>query len=356
MCRKRPGPRCSHSGNIRLERAVKNLDESQARYDMEKKQGKVSPRTQKRLNNARRRHDAAQKVWHATPKGQESIQVEIDKLEHKIALAKEPVGPAGSAAVRELNRDKRTLASQKKQLTEGIESRKNQYSDYHMVGEERKLTRRYVQAQGGGVNKRAQPSAQSDMDEVLAKERGTALNIQQWPDEVFEERSNTWVEKGSKTSWENNINVRPPKGAEGEKVADPASKSVRLNTPDGQIVEGRSDIHITKNKKGEYVVSERLTVASTWEDASPIDVTTQEVGHVIASKRGINRNIQAQITKFKTKEEATKHAEKMKRSVNQTMVKDVAKLGREAFVGRAQRSHVKLMNRGFKVWPRYKGD
>jgi len=352
MCRKRPGPRCSHSGRIRLDRGEKHLKRTQEKYDNEKALGKVSARTQKQLDNSRRRHDAALRVWEATPKGHESIQENIDRLQHKLTTLNE--GEKGSAERREFNKTKRDLASAQKRLTDGIQSRRNQYLDYHMVGEERKLTRRYVQAQGGGVNKRAQPSAQSDMDEVLAKERGTALNIQQWPDEVYEARANTWVEKGTKTGWEENINVRPPKGGEGERVVAPTSKAVRLNTPDGQIVEGRSDVHVTKNSKGEYVVSERLTVASSWEDASPIDVTTQEVGHIIASKRGFNRKAQDEISVFKSQKEALAHADKIRRSVNQTLVKDAAKLGREAFVGRAHKPHVKLMNRGFLVYPRYK--
>lgn len=353
MCRKRPGPRCSHSGRIRLDRSENHLAKTQAKYDSEKAAGKVSARTQKQLDNGRRRHDAALRVYEATPKGHESIQSTIDQLSHKVTVL--PEGEKGSAERRLFNKTKRDLAASQRRLEEGIGSRKNQYLDYHMVGEERKLTRRYVQAQGGGVNKRAQPSAQSDMDEVLAKERGTALNIQQWPDEVYEARANTWVEKGTKTGWEANPNIRPPKGGEGERVAVPTSKAVRLNTPDGQIVEARHDVHVNKNTKGEYVVSERLTVASSWEDASPIDVTTQEVGHIIASKRGFNRKAQDDVQTFKTEKEATAYAAKVRNSVNQTLVKDSAKLGREAFIGRAHKPHVKLMNRGFVIYPRYKG-
>lgn len=354
MCRPRTGPRCSNSGRIRLDRAKNNLAKAQAKHDSEKAAGKVSARTEKQLKNARLRMDAANRVWESTPKGHEDIQHNIDKLRHQLTVL--PEGTTGSADRRVLNRTKRELKSAERRLEDGIQSRKNQYRGYHKTEAERRALREYAQSQGAGINKRAQPGTATyeDMDKALAADKASALVLEQWDNEFYDDCANSWVEKGSKTAWEANPNVRPPKEGEGERVATPTSKAVRLNTPDGQIVEARADVFVTKSKSGEYLVTDRLTVASSWEDAAPIDVTTQEVGHIIASKRGVNRKPQQETVSFKTEREALSYANKVRNSVNQTLVVDSAKLGREAFIGRAKKFHIPLMNRGFVIYPRYK--
>lgn len=354
MCRPRTGPRCSHSGRIRRDRANKHLDEIQQRHDHEKANGNVSARTDKQLRNARRRKDAALRVWEATPKGHEEIQSNIDQLEHKLTVI--PEGKPGTPARREFNKTNRDLNNAKKRLAEGVKSRKDQYAGYHMTETERRALRQYAMAQGASINKRAQPSNQAHMDEALAANKAEALELRQWSDDFYDDHANSWVEKGTKTSWTANNRVQPPKEAKGTRVTPSTSKAVRLNLPDGQVVEGRADVHVTKNTKGQYLVSERLTVASSWEDAAPIDVTTQDVGHIIASKRGVNRKASTEVATFSSEAEAVSHAEKLRRRTNQSLVKDTARLGREGFVGRAHIVANPVMHRGFVEKQRYLGD
>lgn len=354
MCRPRTGPRCSNSGRIRRDRADKHLDKIQARHDLEKANGNVSARTEKQLRNARRRKDAALRVWEATPKGHEEIQTNIDQLEHKLTVI--PRGKPGTAERRVFNKTTRDLASAKKRLSDGVKSRKDQYAGYHMTESERRILREYAIAQGAHINKQAQPANHARMDDALAASKAEALELSQWNSDFYDNYANSWVEKGTKTSWTENNRAQPPKDAKGTRVVPSSSKAVRLNLPDGQVVEGRADVHVTKNTNNEYVVSERLTVASSWEDAAPIDVTTQEVGHIIASKRGINRKAQTAITKFSSRDEAVAHAEKLKRGTNQTLVKDTARLGREGFLGRAKIMANPIMHRGFVEKRRYLGD
>ena len=361
MCRARPGPRCSNGGEIRFNRAIRHLQAMTAAHEVEAAAngGRVSPERQRITDNAVRRLKAAERVFFATPKGQKSLEENENALEYM--LQNMPHGTRFSRARREYNSVERQLKQARQTRLEGIQSRKDQYADLHLVkgdvrpgfaqSGERRQSRDQVRARGGNISPLAQPMTQADMDAAFAADPVGSLNISEWPDEVYG-RANNWVEKGTNTGW-GETTITRPKAEYGERVAPSLMRLVRLNTPDGQVVEGRADIHVTKNAAGKYIVSERLTVASSWEDASPIDVTAQDIGHIITARRGVNRRAGDKATEFNTLADAQNYAKRTRNGLNQRFVKDVARLGREAFVGRAHRIHETLQKRGFVVWPRY---
>lgn len=360
MCRARPGPRCSNGGAKRIKSARQYHEQvTKSAESEEQRNGQLSDHTKRRLRNADNRLKAAQRVWLSTPKGQLELQDKIDTAE--VELSKMSKGTKYSQTRALYNKQKRELEILQRTQRDSVEARKNQYADLHLVkGDvrnadptqaERRRTRDANRARGGSVNKQGQPSLQREFDESVARDKAAAMAVQPWSEETYD-RSATWVEEGTKTGWTSATNARPlPK--HGKVIAPSQSRLVRLNTPDGQIVEGRADVHLTERNDGKYVVSQRLTVASSWEDASPIDATRQEVGHIIASKRGVNRTAGDDDKEFATRKEAETFFEKSKRSLNQRFVKDVARTGREGLVGRAHKHHEALQKRDWKVWPRY---
>lgn len=363
MCRARPGPRCSNQAAKRIKSARDYHANIAAKCEREEERsGEVSAATQRQMRNAQNRLKAAQRVWLGTPKGQEELQDKIDKAEKEFETM--PKGTTYSKTRMVYNAQKRELKELRRTQEKAKNSRSEMYKDLHLVrGDirpgasptqgERRRSRDSARARGGSVNMVGQPSLQREFDEDMAKDRAAAMNVQSWDDETYD-RANNWVEEGTRTGWYENIHARP-NAKYGAKDAPTVSRSVRLNTPDGQIVEGRADVHLTK-KGSKYFVSERLTTASSWEDASPIDVTKQEIGHIIAAKRGVNRSKGDNVVEFKTKKEALAYQKRSQNALNQRFVKDVAKMGREGLVGRAHKHHEELQKRGFKVWPRYKED
>lgn len=361
MCRSRPGPRCSNGGKIRITRAEKHLKAMQEVYDAEKSAngGTVTPARQRIYDNAVRRLEAAKKVYLATPAGAAKLQETIDQLEHK--LTRIPRGNPNTPERREYNATERALKQNKREQAEGLAFRASSYQDLHLVkGDvrdrfpkegERRQARDEARARGMNVSGNAQPTRQEILDNVLASDRVSSLSVEAWPDEAYE-RAGNWVEKGTNTGWQENSRVRPKAGL-GTVVGTPTSRIVRLNLPDGQIVESRADVFVTKNSAGKYVASETIVVSSSFEDASPIDVSPATVGHIIASKRGVNRKHGTNTREFNTEAEAKAYAQKIKNSLNQRFVKDSAKLAREALIGRARKPHEALSKRGWVGWPRY---
>lgn len=360
MCRARPGPRCSNSGLIRQTRAESHFVDQQAKYNEEANNngGVVSAQRQRAFDNAQHRLDAANRVWHATPKGMGSIQDKLDIEEHR--LTNLPQGNPNTVARREYNATKREVSQLTKLHAEAVEFRKQSYADLKLVNgdvmpgftkdAERRQSRDESRTRGGDISKNAQPLINDAFDGRIAEEKSVALNMKQWTEEDYS-RASHWVERGTDTGWGTNGRLRPAPGS-GTSEGPAVTRMVRENTPDGQVVEGRADIHLTK-KGNKFLVSSTLTVASSFEDASPIDVTTQEQGSLIAGKRGLNRKTIRDTKEFTTKAEAEKFVKSTRNSLNQTFHKDVAKLGRDGIVGRAKKPHSALQNRGWVVWPRY---
>lgn len=360
MCRARPGPRCSNSGAIRNDRAEAHFADQQDKYNAEATAngGTVTPQRQQAFDNAQLRLAAAQRVWHATPKGMASIQDQIDVEEHR--LTNLPRGTQYSNARKEHNKTKRVIVQLKKQHAESVQFRKDSYADLHLVkgdvkpkmatSSERRQTRDESRVRGGDISKNAQPLLQDTWDAQIAENQSAALSLGKWAEDDYA-RVGHWVEKGTDTGWKTNARLRPAPGL-GESQGPAVTRMVRENLPDGQVVEGRADIHLTK-KSNKFIVSSTLTVAGSFEDASPVDITTQPLGHLIAGKRGLNRKLIRDTKEFNSKAEAEKFIKSNRNSLNQTFHKDVAKVGRDGLIGRAEKAHNSLQNRGFPVWPRY---
>lgn len=358
MCRKRPGPRCSYEGVKRFTRAADHFRRIKELYDgeAERREGTVSPRRRAQLSNASRRLDAARRVYYATPQGQGALRTEITRIEGEIEGVARPT--PGTPEADTYSKKTRALSTMKTRLTQGVERRRNSYADLALVGDERRLIRDESRNRGGEMGFHAHPMARSSREAYAeTADAPTRLSLREWSDSDVA-NAQSWVESGADPGWRRNPRLAPPRRIGdttdiGEAVSgeEPQVKYVRVNTPDGQVVEGRHSFHLTKNSEGQYVVSLRSTVASSWEDASPIDKTTQELGHVLKNRTIGYTEGASVVGSFSSKTEAKRQLAEAKRSLDYAGT--TAKQGRALLIRRAGRTGSALQRRGIVVWHRY---
>jgi hypothetical protein len=363
MCRARPGPRCSNGGIKRHDKAVRNLDQIQQRYDRavdDRGEERVPKRLKDQLKRAELRLNAAQNVFWATPQGQENLRENITNAEATLATYGDSAPAPRTAARAEYTRVQRALTVSQNRLREGISRRSNSYSDLAMVSNERSALRKESLNRGGEMGSNAHPLRPETAE--ARRETAGSLNIREW-EEADVERASTWVETGANPNFVRNPRVRPFSHARdengsrvqvGTKVEgeEPYSKVLRLNTPDGQVVEGRHDFHLTKNDAGQYVVSVRSTVAASWEDSAPIDVTQQGLGHILADGTGIGRAESKMVVgTYTSKRAAIAARTQAKRDFQADKV--TALMGRDTLASRAGTPSRALQRRGIVVWHRY---
>lgn len=287
MCRARPGPRCSNSGRKRHAAARKNLQKAQAQAQPFEDGGNDNPmpeKVAKSLHNAELRMEQANRVFYATPAGQEYLAEQIKEVQD--SLPKRKPSPSKQGALRLWEEKQGKIERYDKLLKEGIARRDDSYKDYHEFISERPILRQEAINRGAEFSPRAQRN-KSGIDYTTGKPQKVELD--DLSDEQLQ-RASTWVETGADSAWRKEESTRPPKKIDGEeigsKAADSLTKMTRLSMPDGSVVEGRHDMHVTENKDGKYVVSMRTTVATSFEDASPVDKNTQELGHMLTNTRG----------------------------------------------------------------------
>lgn len=358
MCRKRPGPRCSYEGVKRFNKAVDHFKRIKDLYDAEaeRRGGQVSPRRRAQLSNASRRLDAARRVYYATPQGQAVLRSEVVRLEGELegVATPTPGTPAADAHAKKT----RALNTLKARLTQGIERRRRSYQDLALAGDERRRLRDESRNRGGEMGFHAHPMARSAREAHMATAPAPqSLTLREWT-ETDVAHANSWVESGADPGWRRNARLAPPRHVgdvtdigspvEGE---EPQVKYVRLNTPDGQVVEGRHSFHLTQNSAGDYVVSLRSTVASSWEDAAPIDKTTQELGHILKNRSIGHTEGASVVGTYSSKSAAKRALAQAKRDFNYSAT--TALQGRALLVRRAARAGSSLQRRGIVVWHRY---
>ena len=110
-------------------------------------------------------------------------------------------------------------------------------------------------SQGVNINERAQKAYQCEIDAAMDKDKDYAVSLSQWDRGDVEKQVKHWVKERS--SWQANDSTRPPKGGEGKAVVPSKSNLISMVTPDGSYAEARYDIHVRKNDKGKFVVSQR---------------------------------------------------------------------------------------------------
>lgn len=285
MCRARPGPRCSNSGRKRHLAAKKNLQKAQSRAEAFESDNKPIPeKVASNLRDAQLRMEQANRVFYATPAGQEQLASEIKDLQD--SLPKRKPSPSKKGALKKWNATQENIKRKNELLKEGIARRSDSYNDYHEFIGERPILRQEAINRGAELSPRAQRN-KSGIDYTTGDP--AKVKLEEFTDEQLN-RAHTWVETGADGEWESNDKARSPKKIDGEDIgkmaADPISKMTRLSMPDGTVTEGRHDLHITENDEGKFVVSLRTTVATSFEDASPVDKNTQELGHLLSNTRG----------------------------------------------------------------------
>lgn len=369
MCRERPGPRCTQSGRHRYEKAHTNYSYVRGLYTqaLDARNGdrsRVPAAISGRLDLATNRMNAANLVYWATPGGQKELAEDIQASEERLAENfPDGVPQDVSSGDRERHSHlQRRLASATNRRNEGIARRENSYADLKMVRGERSALREQATARGGNIGSNAHPLSPARAEELREDLDAAGVQLREWgPEDVS--RAGTWVEAGSSPRrFSANARLRPfPRGrdedgrtiqvgstVEGEK---PQQIMVRLNTPDGQVVEGVHALHLTKNDDGKYVVSARSRVASSWEDASPIDRTKQELGHIVTDPTSGKAESKMVIGTATSKREAKRILAEAKRNFNAAQT--TALMGRDILTSRAQRRSSALQRRGFVVWHRY---
>lgn len=361
MCRERPGPRCSNGGSKRFNKAKRHHDAVRERYLAAEERGHVPSRLSKQMSKARLRLSAAERVYDQTPDGQQRLRERIEATRLDIESRFGGVVPAaGTEARDQYNVSNRHREALTKRLEDGISGREGSYKDLSLVKGERSRLRRQALARGGEMGPNGHPLSQ-DMQAVYRGE-AEGMRLRRWNKEDVT-RAASWIEHGANPAYHRNANLRPFERARddegymvelGAKVdgEEPFSKRVRLNTPDGQVVEGRHDVFLTKNEEGKYVVSLRSTVASSWEDASPIDVTKQDLGHILKERALISRaDHKSVVGTFTSKAEAKRAVTRVKREFDYAGT--TARMGRDALVTRVARRNSELQRRGIVIWHRF---
>lgn len=355
MCRaKAEGPRCSYGGEVRVNRAEKYEAKinQKAAQEMASK-GKLSSHTEWQLRNVTRRNIAARNVYYATPRGQNSLRDEIAIEEQRIAS--NPLKTSKDKA--EANASKRNIKNLSATLDRGIRNRKMMYRCEKLAGAEKRQIREKSMAQGGNTNVRAQKAYKNEVDAIKNLDEDTALSLQEWKEEDIKEDASLWTKE--RTGWEANDKTKPPANVEvtnakgvktkvdtsGEAVVPSRSNIITMATPDGSYAEARYDIHVRKNKKGQYVVSQRYIAASDWRDIGPMDeppadTVEQKAGHLLASKKGrVSRRDKVSAEVFTSKAKAIEFATKAKRSISQKASVNLALDSRTALINRARKAH-----------------
>lgn len=347
MCKaKDEGPRCSYGGRVRITRAEKyeNRINAKAEREMATK-GKLSARTEAQMRNVLRRNVAAKNVYYATPEGWRNLEADKDVMEQK--LSNMPEGTVKEKSAK--NGVSRKIAMLRNSIEKGQARRKAQTAaryfnraDRGAVSEKKEL-RDKARAQGANINERAQKAYQPEIDAAMNADKDYAVSLQSWDRSDVEKQVPHWVKERS--GWQANDNTRPPKGGEGEVVVPSKSNLISMVTPDGSYAEARYDVHVRKNDKGKFVVSQRYIAASDWRDAGiidepPADTPQQHVGHLLATKKGrVSRRDKVEVKEFKSKAEAVKFSEKAQRRISQASATNLAMDSREALISRAAKSH-----------------
>lgn len=362
MCRKRPGPRCSDEGYKRYSKAVRNLKTVRGDFDDEQVQ-QLSAYEQRKIRNAEHRLEAAKRVFYATPRGQEHLREQIaDNLAERTSLNR--------SRTREANQRRRKLttlvASQEAALRDGIQRRADSYADYHMVekNNERRQLREQAFARGGEMSAIAHPLRDPALIEARMQEVSDApITLEDYPNEVYD-RAASWTEAYAEPYDNPNAPSLPRtariKGGDGTSVeiGEPVEgvpvKTVhlRINAPDGSVTEAAFHHYVCKNSRGKYTSVYRAASATSWEDASPIDVTQQELGHMLtdsASSRGDSIVMHGEYD--------TLHGAKVARGRylhSLDAPRAAAMMGRDTMIARAGAdANTPTQVRGIPVWHRY---
>lgn len=368
MCRARPGPRCSYDAGKRHLKAVNNHNWLTQKVEWYVDQGRTPPkRLRVRYNLGVRRLEAAQRVWWSTPRGQEELKENIEQITETL----EAQYPHGAPDVLESDAfsEYSVLIAEQERFTlakeEGRTHRINSLADMKLSSaDERRSLRQQTTARGGRISANAHPVSAEVAAGIAEGLEVESLRLRAW-NEHDVARASSWVEQGADPGLVDNNRLRPVRTVRdeegslipvGDKVEgiSPRSRLIRLNTPDGQVVEGRHDFHLTKNSRNEYVVTVRSMVGSSWEDASPIDVTRQQVGHIISdSSRHMSQHKQF-VGKSTSLEEAKEIFNNAQSEFDAAKV--TAIIGRDRVVHSARRSNDTLQRRGINVWHRYAPD
>lgn len=376
MCRAYPGPRCSRDASSRLRtatnhltllkerrQALQELQHSDTPEGCEAKAKLRSSRFKTQFKNAQNRLAFAEKHFTQTPQG----------IQHYQNLAEE---------ARAAGND--TLAEEyRKVALRGRTLRDNSYTDYHMMkgelgflGSERSRVRALQSVthdgeqrynirgvpSGAGAYSYPYPSQVSEEIRNMSPTDRQAFidgGVTQWGDAEYN-RAYTWQEEGHRPRWQDNPNARV-RAAAGRRLST-ESKVQRINMPDGQVVESRADLHLCERPEtGEYVVARRLTVASSWEDMTPLHRTQVPLGSYLARDRGVAGNTQYSETAYTTRAEAEAAIRREKRNLTaRVQAKSSAQVAREGFVQRLHRvagtsaSRDRLSRFDGLVWPRYR--
>lgn len=369
MCRERPGPRCSDTGERRFNRALTHFTAVSQRYEAallraDGDPSRVRARLRKQMSKAQNRLNAAQQVYWATPRGQALLRERVESYQDRLDTQFPSGEPDSSNRVAHLRWSNlnNSIVRDTNRIDEGIARRASGYADLHMVKGERRVLRQQATVRGGHLGPNAHPLTPERAAALRESLTASGVKLREWGvDEVA--RAGNWVEHGSDTGFVEHATARTfrvGRDEEGNRIevgnkvpgVAPLSRLMRVNSPDGQVVEGRHEVFVTQNQSGKYVVSVRSRAVASWEDAAPIDQTKQDLGHLISStapSRAVeSKHIHAVSDTLEGAIAKRDEAVRIHRSAQVT-----AAMGRDSLVSRAGRRSLPLQRRGIVVWHRY---
>lgn len=332
MCRaKDEGPRCSHGGRVRMNRAEKYMDRvmNKATSELERKQKRnpeatLSEHTQWQVDNAKRRMRQAEVVRYATNDGVKELQGKIDVERERLSNMPDKT---------RVDKSKRRgvqmrISRYENKIEQGNSDRYTMRANARILGPgEKRDIRNKMMSQGAEVNSRAQRALPSTALENKNSANDKPLALREWDADEVRPLASRWVEEGTRTGWQkNDSNIRPStKLQKGTLLGQPSSNMFRMNTPDGQVGEVRIDVYQAKMPDGTYAVETRRTSAATNLQSSPYDTVGLKLGALIGSKTGVmSRREEMGFETFKTEKEANAYAKKAQRAMSQTMAVNMA--------------------------------
>lgn len=316
MCRSKSrgsGRRCSHGAFLRFKRAVERNKEIQKEVNDHKDRFGDKP-LPKRLAiqslKMRERMHQATKIYYSSHAGRQDLQNQYNNLVTEADRVKrnkkkgssktaDKIMKRAKSIQREL--DKHTKIAQTQTKSTKILESKVTYADgtevvdvslspngtKNRVLDEKMAITMMRHFSGDPVNMQAQKASPEYAEDHKDLSKVKNLVIPSWRDggekESFvRENARDWVD--GETGWDKS-NARPNiKGGTG--VGEPQTKFMRINSPDGTIVETKLDAQVIKTKDG-YVPVVKKTVAVAFMNTSPIDKTGMKRGVLMNKNVGV---------------------------------------------------------------------
>lgn len=341
MCRARNDGNRRCDTRHRVATAHIKLQEAREQISAMQKNGdKIPYHIERKLDNLERRVAAAERVHYQTTHGREELEERLATNRQEYADIENKRTKKARVLRRQILKDEKLQRDSDKYIA----LQRSPRGDL----KERQLLRDESRNRGGVMGPNGHPMT----DEVkLAALRSTPqpIELSTWTEEETQPAAD-WIEEDADTGYI--INHRDTKRNHAEQLRE---RIFRMNMPDGETVETRDRLILRQAKNGKgWVVSRALSVNASFEDASPIDKTTNALGFLSDPQfQAGAKNHREQLGEYTSKKAALKAMTAFSRDMESSPRK-AAVIARTALVKRSANSDEKLQSAGWNAWYRYR--